>query len=105
MINNYFTIQFTNYRQGGYVNGISSREEVGSFYGHLQQTSAELVENLGMSFTSAFTLWCPIDTDLETGDSLEDESNTYSVRAINKKNYGGSNQHLEVFIEKDVDNN
>jgi hypothetical protein len=104
MIDSFYTIEFTNYRQSDYVNGLSSRSEVGSFKGHLQQPSAELVENLGLSFTNSFILWCDIDTDIERGDDLEDEdNNTYSIRSINKRNYRGSNQHLEIFIEKNED--
>ena len=101
MIENYFTISFTNYRQGDYINGLSSRNVVGTFKGHLQQLSAELVENLGMSFTGSFIMWCALDIDIEVGDDLEDgDNNTYSIRSINKRNYGGNNKHLELFIER-----
>jgi hypothetical protein len=101
MIDNYFTTEFTNYRQGGYVNGLSSRNVVGTFKGHLQQPSAELVENLGMSFTGSFIMWCALDTDVYVGDDLEDgDNNTYSIRSINKRNYAGNSKHLELFIER-----
>lgn len=104
MMDNFFTKLFTNYRQSDYVNGLSSRTEVGNFYGHIQQPSAELVENLGMSFTNSFILWCPVDTDIARGDDLEDQDgNTYQVSSINKRNYRGNNQHLEVFIERNED--
>jgi len=101
MIDNYFKTTFTNYRQGGYVNGKSVRVEVGNFVGHLQQPSAELIERIGKSFTNTFTLWCDVNVDIKAGDDLEDsDGHTYSVSSINKRNYGGKHKHLEIFIER-----
>ena len=101
MINKFFTKTFTKSRQSDYVDGKSSKSDVGTFKGHIQQPDPTLIENLGLSFTNTFILWCAIDTDIEVGDSLIDADNmTYSIRSINKRDYG-RNQHLEIFIDRD----
>lgn len=99
-IDQYFTSEFTVKRM--VWSGDSSAEtEQGTFKGHLQQARAEDAENLKLVFTKTFAVWCPVDTDVEEGDTLVLGSNTYNVRAISTKNYG-NNQHLELIVEKDV---
>ena len=79
----------------------AAETEQGTFKGHLQQARAEDVENLKLVFTKTFAVWCPVDTDVEEGDTLEMGGNSYSVKAIKTLNYG-NNQHLELIVEKDI---
>ena len=106
MITDYFTNQFTVYRMED-TSGVGEpwKQELAegnSFYGHKQRIVAELSENLGISFTKGFTIWCPIDTDVYEGDTLKEGTDYYSVKAINKRDYG-NNQHLEVVAEQSTE--
>jgi hypothetical protein len=81
----------------------ASESIVSSFYGHLQQANSELVEHLGLSFSTAFSIWCPITANVSIGDTLNDGSHTYSVKAINLRNFAGTQKHLELTVERDED--
>jgi len=103
-IQEYFNVAFTISRQV-WSNESSSEQVETSFNGHLQQATAELVEDLGLSFTKSFSLWCDKDTNIVKGDKITDsDSNTYLVRAVMSRNYNLSrmNEHLQVIVEKNV---
>lgn len=74
---------------------------MGSFSGHRQQASAELVQNLGLTYTKAFTVWCPVGTDVVEGDTIEAEDGKYSVRAV-QLNGNGLNRHKQIVAELDL---
>lgn len=98
MINTRYTTKFTNGRMvwdGEY----SEIDEANWFYGHIQQTTAELTQSLALTFTKAYTIWCKLNTDVEVGDELESGSNKYIVRAI-KDLLVGKNKHKQLFVEK-----
>ncbi len=98
-IENYFDKTFTCKRMSW--SGDSSGEiSKTSFAGHLQQAAAELAQSLGLAFTRTFTIWCAIGTDVEEGDTLGYDGETYSVKAIMVRNYG-ENQHLQLIVQKD----
>ena len=101
-IDRFFTKLFTA-KRAGWSGESSVNVTVGTFYGHIQQLTADSAQNLGMALTKSLRIWCAVDTDIAEGDQLTYNSNTYSVRAINTRDYDDSsgNQHLEVFIEKD----
>lgn len=81
-------------------NDFSEEEEAGTFNGHRQQASAELSQNLGLSFTKSFTIWCPVETDVKEGDTIIAEDGSYSVRAIQVNDIGG-NTHKQLVVELD----
>lgn len=81
-------------------NPYSTEAVQGTFDGHIQQARAELIENLGLTFTKAFSVWCALDTDVADGDTLVTDTATYSVRAIQRNAIGG-NAHLELIVEQD----
>lgn len=67
--------------------------------GHLQQAKAEDTENLKLSFTKTFSIWCAVDADVMEGDTMESGGKTYTVRAVKVLNYGG-NQHKQLIAER-----
>jgi len=67
--------------------------------GHIQQTRPELTQQLGISMTKTFTIWFPVDADIQAGDTLTKGDDNYSVRAVQINDYG-QNPHLEVIAEK-----
>lgn len=104
MINDHYNTLFTVYRMQEQVGDVWKQEmsQNGSFYGHKQRATSELTQNLGISFTKGYTIWCPVDSDVYEGDNLlDDEGNYYSVTAINPRNYG-NNQHLQLVVEQDT---
>lgn len=105
-ISKFFTKTFTVFRNvyTTDLNGFASSTETssGTFSGHLQQISAEQALNLGMNFTTSFQIWCAKDTDVQVGDRLVHDEIFYSVRAIQDNGMVGINQHLQVFVELDI---
>lgn len=102
MIKRFFKQTFTNSR-GAYEADIdgnkkSSLSEVGSFSGHRQQASQDLVERFNLSFQTAFSIWCPVDTDVKIGDVVDEGGYRFTVRGIQENNYG-RNQHLELAVD------
>ncbi|MFA5050956.1 MAG: hypothetical protein WC499_02475 [Patescibacteria group bacterium] len=81
-------------------NSYSEEQEVGSFNGHIQQAQAEDIQNLALTFTKAFSIWCPVDTAVLEGDTLESVDGVYSVKAIQKYDTGG-NTHLQLVVQVD----
>lgn len=69
------------------------------FYGHIQQASAQLTQSLGLTFTKAYVIWCPLDTDVVAGDIIEADGISYNVKAI-KDLLVGINKHKQLFVEK-----
>jgi hypothetical protein len=81
-------------------NAYSEIAEVSQFYGHIQQASPELVESLGFTFTKLYSIWCPVNSDVETGDILLSTDGQYSVKAIQENNIG-DNKHLQLVVHYD----
>lgn len=108
MIEKFFTTTFevnrAEWKTDESSNQYSELVTIGTFLGHLQQASAQLAENLGLNMTKTFTIWCPVDTHVIEGDSIETYEAIYTVRAIQKNNTG-VNQHLEIVVELDQEMN
>jgi hypothetical protein len=104
MIQDFFTTEFAVKRMTWLTddedNKYSSDTLIGTFLGHIQQANINLVQSLGLTFTKTYSVWCPVDTNVREGDKLETETETYSVRAVQKNNIG-CNKHLELIIELD----
>jgi len=106
MITDFYTTEFTNLRAVWTTdieqNPYSEQEVVGQFNGHIQQASPEYAESLGLAFYKAYAIWCPLNTDIIEGDTLESDIGTFAVRAI-MVYMVGTNKHLELVAEKIVD--
>jgi len=104
MISDFFTTSFTvkrpTWKTDGQDNEYTEKEEAGAFLGHLQQAQAELVQNLGLSFTKAYSVWCAFGTDVKEGDTIVAGDVSYSVRA-KRDHMVGSNEHVELVVELD----
>lgn len=99
MISRFFTTAFTVKRM--VWSGDSSREIAQTgFSGWLQQASMDMVRNTAMSFGRVFIIRCPITTDIQAGDTLDDGVNTYSVKSINIHQHG-RNCHKQLLVDKD----
>ncbi len=85
-------------RRYAYVDGVTQDSEGDTFACHIQQASPEETEQIGMRFTEAYKMWCPLNTDIQKGDDVICENSLYKVGGIMERNYG-KNQHLEVFME------
>lgn len=98
MINRFFNTTFTIKRM--VWSGESSSEvDQTSCSGHIQQARMDMIRNTAMSFTRSFTIWLPIGTNIQIGDTIDDGNYTYSIKEINQRNYGRE-QHLQVLAEK-----
>lgn len=98
-INRFFATTFTVLRQT-WSGDSSSLVSQGTFLGYIQQaTSDNLQEFQGLRFGKTFKIWCLPDTDVEEGDRITQGNNTYDVRFVIDRNFGG-NPHLEIFVEK-----
>ena len=75
---------------------------IGTFKGHKQQTPAQDISTMDIAYGKSSQIWCPVGTDVQTGDVIESGSNKYSVRAVNTRDYG-TNQHLQLTVEQDKD--
>jgi hypothetical protein len=104
VITDYFTTTFTvsrsEWTQDGEGNLQSTEAAVTTFKGHIQQASAELVENLGLSLTKSFTVWCLPSVNVKAGDTITDGSRSFSVRAV-MANVIGAHAHFELVVELD----
>jgi len=98
MIEKNFTTTFSNSRMVWYEESAEMDDSLG-FNGHIQQVSAEVAQSLGISFTKAFQIWCPIGTDVVEGDELVGGGYTYNVKAVKTLNLG-RNPHKQVFVER-----
>lgn len=104
MITDFFTTTFTvsrsQWTEDGQGNPQSAEAEVATFLGHLQQANASLVQNLGLSLTTSFAVWCLPTANVRAGDTITDGSRSFSVRAV-MANVIGANAHLELIVELD----
>lgn len=98
MINDFYTTQFTVSSMIWYEDS-SELETSLTFMGHIQRMSPELSENLGLTFTKACVIWCPLSTQVQAGDVLTAGLYQYNVRATKEFAMGG-NSHLELFVER-----
>ena len=98
MINRLFTTTFSVERPewSGDSAGLADLDPI---KGHLQQMRPELTQQLGLSMTKTFVLWCAADADVQEGDTLTNGADSYSVRAVQINNYG-QNSHKELTLEK-----
>lgn len=106
MINARFTTTFSIERNGwveesGY--SYSALSTIGTFKGHLQQASPEMVQNLALNFSVAYICWCPPDTAVKLGDTLVVGNDRYDVRLIQDNSFVGANKHLELALEKQLE--
>lgn len=72
-----------------------------TFSGHIQQAGVEMIERYNMNFQTAYVIWCPVDTDVDISDMIEDGVYRYSIRGI-KVNNTGNNTHLELAVDGGV---
>ena len=99
MITGFYTTTFTVKRMV-WASSKATLVEQGDFEGHIQQAQLEDMARLANGYTLTHIVWCDPDEDVEIGDTLETDDDTYSVRAIYDRNIGG-NAHKELHIEKD----
>ena len=102
MIGDWFDTTFSVYRQVWSIdeddNQVSAEQLAGTFSGHLQQASRDMVLDFGLNFQTAYSVWCAINTDVKKGDVLKSGENNYTVKAI-QVNDIGDNAHLELLVE------
>jgi hypothetical protein len=98
-IQRFFKTAFTIYRMVWDTSDTSELQSVGTFKGHRQQASAELIQTIGIAYGKGYKIWCPLDADIKLEDILSDTEDSYSVRAINERDYSGGNKHLELIVE------
>jgi hypothetical protein len=104
-IERFYTTSIANKRMSWSLES-SAEVTVGTFLGHIQQLSPEIVQNIGEAWGKTFSVWCSKSTDVEVGDTLTistgDYTGNYSVKNL-QLNATGSNQHLELTVIKDLD--
>lgn len=76
----------------------SELTEKGTFNGHIQQASAEMVERFGTNFQTSYSIWCGIDENVEIGDEISDGLRLFTVRA-KKVNETGNFPHLQLIVD------
>lgn len=107
-IEKFFKTTFTVKRQ--VWSGDSSAEETqGTFNGLIEQgVSKSHDEDTGFRFEKPYTIMCPVDTDIQEGDVIEEIEysgdsqiglKTYDVKYVMKENLA-VNKHLEVIVER-----
>ena len=103
MISNKFTETFEVYRltwttdQSGFKSSELAKD--GTFKGLMQQTSPEDTEFLRLSFNKSFTIFCPLNTDIQPTDIIRFDGYEYGVR--NQIDYReGINKHKQVYLEQ-----
>ena len=84
----------------GSGNEYSSLVDGATIKGQIQQSSAELAQNLNLNFSKTFTIWCPVDANVSEGDQLVSGIHTYTVRA-KQEFLNGANAHLELVCERE----
>lgn len=102
-ITDFFTTTFTIWRFG-YVGDKASLSQIGSMVAHIQQARMELVEEMELTFSKAFTVWCPLATDIQDNDTIIDtDGNVYVVKAFWKNKVTvATNKHIELLIEESI---
>lgn len=98
-IQRWYTTQFTLKRQV-FSNDSSALVAQDSFDGQIQQeTDERFTQQLGLRFTKAFSIWCPLATDVQEGDRIESGGVTYDVRFVEDRTIG-KNSHKHLLVEK-----
>jgi hypothetical protein len=97
-IADFYTTTFTVARQV-YSSNKSTRSNVGSFQGHIQQASPSMTAAVGGAYTLSHVVWCAPTESVQKGDVLTTGSVKYDVKSIQINNYGG-NRHQQIFVEK-----
>lgn len=104
MITDFFTTLFIIYRSEWMTdingNAYSAEFNVGDFHGHIQQADASLVASLGLNLTNTYSIWCPVNTDIRNGDTIESADGQYSVKAIQLMAIG-DNKHIQAIVQLD----
>ncbi len=102
-IERFFTKTFT-VKRATWSGESSANVTEGTFLGHIQQLTAALAQNLNLDLTRSLRIWCAVDEDVKAGDQITYDGNSYSIQSINTRNYddASGNQHLEIFVEQDV---
>lgn len=101
MIGRLFNRTFTVKRQVASVVDdvdVLSEEVQGTFKGHLQQASPEFAQSLGFTMTKTFSVWCPLETDVQDGDVLEVDEKVYAVKGV-QENDNCHQSHKELVVE------
>lgn len=98
-IDDFYVTSFTAKRMvwatDGSGNQYSALADSAPFSGQVQQSSMELAQSVGLTFTKAYTIWCPFSTDVNEGDQLVSGLYIYTVRS--RQEFGnGDNKHLEL---------
>jgi hypothetical protein len=103
MIGDYYVTPFTAKRMvwdtDGSGNEFSELADVPAFNGHIQQSSMELAQSVGLVFTKTYTIFCALDADVSEGDQLVSGAFTYTVKTKQEFANGG-NAHLELICER-----
>ena len=80
-------------------NKYAELSDINNFNGHIQQSSMELAQSVGLTFTKTFTIFCALDADVSEGDQLVSGNFTYTVKS--KQEFAnGDNAHLELICER-----
>ena len=78
---------------------------IGTIAAHVQQARVEFAQQIGEAWGRTFVLWCPVGTDIKSGDSITISSGpyagTYNLSDV-QINAVGRNQHLQCVLIKDV---
>lgn len=83
-----------------WVGDSSSLQTQTSFSGHIQQATADTLQQYqGLRLSKAWKIWCPADTDVNEADRLTVGSDTYDVRFVENRNTG-TDGHLLLICEK-----
>lgn len=100
MISEFFDTEFAIERME-WESGLGGADlaATGSFFGQLQQASALLVRELGLTLSKSFAVWCAVGTDIQEGDQIVADDVRYTVRGV-MKNDIGENKHLELIVER-----
>jgi hypothetical protein len=98
-ISKFFTTKFSTYRQE-WTGDSSANVLQETFYGWLEQGVADIYQEYSkLEFSKAYTIICPVGTDVSEGDRLTQGTDAYHVRFVIDRNKG-SNPHLVVLAEK-----
>jgi len=108
MISKFYTKTATVERQGWTTdvggNDITTVSNVATVLGHLQQASKELTQGLMDKFSITHTFWCATGSDIQLGDVAIIDAERYGVQDIQNNTFVGVNKHLEIWLEKETDN-
>lgn len=98
MISRFYTTEFEVFRQT-YTDNKSEEASQGTFDGHLQQASPNLVASVADTYKLSHLVWCSREEDVQAGDTLKVGSDRYTVAAV-QDNMVGDNEHYELHVMK-----